>query len=143
MTSLILIILASICNSIMDVLFTRYDKSIFKKCNPLYWNPQLSWKYKWKMPLQPPIKKWYYFGVYPQYEERFPYSSTIFVFITDAWHLFKALMLLFIMLSIVNYVPLINPYIDWFLYYITWTSIFTYLYTKGFIENDKSNKIST
>jgi hypothetical protein len=57
--------------------------------------------------------------------------------------LFKFLMLLFIMLSIVNYVPLINPYIDWFLYYITWTSIFTYLYTKGFIKNDKSNKIST
>jgi hypothetical protein len=56
MITLILITLAGICNSIMDVLFTRFDKSIFKNLNPLYWNPKYSWKYKWKIPLQPPTK---------------------------------------------------------------------------------------
>ncbi len=135
MTSLFLVILASIFNSAMEVLFTRYKTSIFKKYNPLWWDPKISWEYKWKIPLQPPTKKWYYFGVYPQYEERFPYSSTILVFLTDAWHFFKSLMLFFVMLSIVNYQPLIDPYIDWILYYVAWTGTFTYLYTKGFIEN--------
>lgn len=134
MITLILITLAGICNSIMDVLFTRFDKSIFKNLNPLYWNPKYSWKYKWKIPLQPPTKKWYYFGIYPQYEERFPYCSTIFVFLTDAWHLFKSSMLLFIMLSIVSYQPIISLYIDWFIYYVSWTLTFTYLYRKGLMS---------
>lgn len=40
------------------------------------------------------IKKspWYYFGlVTPEYKERFPFSSTMLVFLTDAEHLFQFL----------------------------------------------------
>lgn len=33
---------------------------------------------------------WWYFGLYkPSREERFPYSSTILVWVTDGWHFFN------------------------------------------------------
>jgi hypothetical protein len=138
MITLFLIFLVGVCNATMDVLFTRYDKSIFKKFNPSWWNPQESWTWKWSMPLREPTKKWYYFGFYPKYEERFPYSSTIFVWLTDAWHLFKSFMILFVVLGIVCYTPLISPLIDWLIYYVTWTFTFTILYDYLFII--KENK---
>jgi hypothetical protein len=59
----------------MDKINFHFDKSIFfDKKNKLFWNPNESWKNKWKDDLK---------------TEKFPGSSTIFVFTTDAWHLFK------------------------------------------------------
>lgn len=134
MISLVLIIITGALNAAMDILFTGYSSSIFSKFNPLWWDPQQSWKWKWCMPLQPPDPKWYYFGFLPRYKERFPYSSTIFVWVTDAWHFIKALMILAIVLSIVLYTPIIAPSVDWLIYYIAWTFTFTiffdYIYRK-------------
>jgi hypothetical protein len=119
----------------MDIIMGRYDDSIFSKFNPEWWNPKISWKYKWASPLQPPVKAWYYFGFYPRYKERFIYSSTIFVWLTDAWHFFKAIFILAIVLGIVFYTPIINPHIDWLIYYFLWTSVFTVFY--DYIFNKK------
>lgn len=54
------------------------------------------WKNKYKRDgdypeiLLPYHSKWYYLGLHtPEFEERFPYSSTVLVFITDAWHFFN------------------------------------------------------
>lgn len=73
---LILVSLSAISESIMDKIQFHYDKSIFsnEKFNQLFWNPVESWKNKWKEDLK---------------TEKFLGSSTIFVFTTDAWHLFK------------------------------------------------------
>ena len=73
---LILVSLSAISESIMDKIQFHYDKSIFsnEKFNQLFWNPVESWKNKWKEYLK---------------TEKFLGSSTIFVFTTDAWHLFK------------------------------------------------------
>lgn len=64
-------------------------------------NQHGSWKRKWKMRGNSTIefipsyvkvlwfqfpRKWWYFGVYPENVERFLYSSTIFVFLTDPEH---------------------------------------------------------
>lgn len=65
--------------------------------------------------------EWYYFGYLPRYKERFPYSSTALVFLTDAWHLFKALMLMCIMLAVVNHSVMVSPFIDFILLYVTFT----------------------
>jgi hypothetical protein len=72
----LLITFAAVSESIMDKLQFHYDKSIFKnsKYNQLFWNPIESWKNKWKEDLK---------------TEKFIGSSTLFVFTTDAWHLFK------------------------------------------------------
>ncbi len=56
------------------------------------WNTNQSWTNKWAAPWpQPYVKRWYHFGVYPKFKERFPYSSTLLVFLTDAEHIFQFL----------------------------------------------------
>jgi len=73
--SLILVAFSSISEAVMDKINFHFDKSIFSdKKNKLFWNPNESWKNKWKEDLK---------------TEKFLGSSTIFVFTTDAWHLFK------------------------------------------------------
>jgi hypothetical protein len=135
MTSLFFIAMAGFFNSIMDILFANYEGSIFAlRNNPLFWNPQVSWKNKWAQPFsQPTEDKWYYFGFLPPYKERFPYSSTIFVFLTDGWHLAKALMLLCIMLSVVTYQPIISFWGDVALWYATFTMVFTIFYSNVWV----------
>jgi hypothetical protein len=73
----VLIVLSGASEGIMDVLDHAFHRSIFKKLNPQWWNPEVSWENKWK---GKNLTK-----------ERFLGSATIFVFVTDAWHLFKAL----------------------------------------------------
>jgi hypothetical protein len=126
MISLILIALAGALNATYEILFTGFNKSIFRNLNPEFWNPNESWIYKWDTPIKEYSEsKWYYFGYAPRYKERFPYSSTVFVFLTDAWHLFKSLMLGCIMISVVNYSVIVNPFIDFILIYVTFTFTFT------------------
>ena len=74
--ALTLLLLAGISEAIMDKLQFHYSLSVFSKFNPLFWNPEISWKNKWKN------------GDSLQ-GEKFWLSSTLFVFTTDAWHLFK------------------------------------------------------
>jgi hypothetical protein len=105
----------------MDVLTTRYDVSIFGNfSNQLFWDWRISWRNKWKN------------GDILQ-GEKFLFSSTIFVFLTDAWHLFKALMLLFIILSIYFYVPIIGIF-DISLFFIVWGITFELFYNKFLIN---------
>lgn len=73
-----LLFFAGLCNGRMD-----YIK--------LHGLDSESWKNKWlfsefKEPVHP-YNYWYYFGLYkPKYQEKFIYSSTILVFLTDEWH---------------------------------------------------------
>lgn len=131
-------VLAGFFNSIMDVLFTRWDVCVFRNLNPLFWNPQVSWKNKWAQPYpQPATHEWYYFGFYPEYKERFPYSSTIFVFLTDAWHLAKFLMLLCISLAIVFYEPVSGEWWkDAIILYSMFTFTFTMMYSYVLVDGD-------
>lgn len=116
---MIFIIIAGILNSIMDVIQFKWSSSIFNKIrNPTlikYMNPSLSWKNKWKDDLK---------------TERFIGSSTVFVFITDFWHLLKMLMIVMIALSIVNYNPIYCTLVDILIYYLLFTIPFqiTYYY---------------
>ena len=52
-------------------------------------NGEQGWTAKWQYPLEDYIPKWYHFGIKPKHKERFPYSSTVFVFITDAEHFYQ------------------------------------------------------
>lgn len=84
----VLMFIASIANGIMDKLMFHFTTSIFKDKNPLFWNPSVSWKNKWKHGNK-------------SEGEKFWGSSTIFVWTTDAWHLFKSIMMNSIRFSIV------------------------------------------
>jgi hypothetical protein len=105
----------------MDVLTTRYDVSIFGNfSNQLFWDWRISWRNKWKLGDK-------------SNGEKFLFASTIFVFLSDAWHLFKALMLFFLILSIYFYVPIIGIF-DISLFFIVWGITFELFYNKFLIN---------
>jgi len=96
MITLFLLFLAGALNASMDVLSFRYKTSIFSKYTKLqeFFNPQESWvnKYKDNNPNLGPN----FFG-----------SKTFLVFLTDAWHLAKMLMITAFTLAIIFYNPII------------------------------------
>lgn len=83
--------LAGLSEAIMDTIMFHYKRSKFiKKQNQLFWDPKESWKNKYKSDLKTP---------------KFFLSTTLLVFLTDAWHRFKFFRtsLLFICLPLVGY----------------------------------------
>jgi hypothetical protein len=99
---LILFTFSGIFEAIMDKIQFHYNKSIFPK-NSLFWNPELSWKNKYKDDLKTPK----FFG-----------STTFFVIFTDAWHLLKSLSKYFIIggFILVGYYNLLWYIIPFYIY---------------------------
>lgn len=121
MISLILVILAAICNAVMDVTSFHYEKSIFSKLNPKWWNPYISWKNKyvnWDGGKR--TEKTIWLGI------KYPTA------LTDAWHLFKSTMITLLVLAIVLYTPFINLYVDFAIIGIGWNVAFNLFYNKIF-----------
>jgi hypothetical protein len=114
MVTLIIIAFAAICNAIMDVLDAHFSTSKFKFLNPKFWSKKDSQGNKYKN------------GDYRQ-GERFPGSKTVFVAFTDAWHLFKGLMLLAIMGAVILYKPIFG-WADFFLLFAVWGIAFEVTY---------------
>ena len=74
--AIILIIIAAVAKAVMD--------TIAKGQWSGWWNKDESWRWKWD------------YGYYLHtggFKERFPGSTTIFVFLTDGWHLFQFIFL--------------------------------------------------
>ena len=89
----VLIIVAAISNAVMDTLQFHYGGSIFKK--KCWGDPRKdTWKNKWKLDEE---------GNAIVGKERFLFSSTILVFLTDAWHLFQFTMLVALITAISFY----------------------------------------
>jgi hypothetical protein len=88
----------------------------------LFWDWRISWRNKWE-------------NGFKLNREKFLFSSSIFVFLTDAWHLFKALMLLFLILSIYFYVPIFGI-LDIPFFFISWGITFELLYNIYFIKDE-------
>ena len=78
---------SGLSEAVMDTLQFHYYKSPFAKYNHQFWNPQLSWRNKYKK------------GD-PSLGPKFPGSTTIFVSLTDGWHLFKLLRNLFLFVGL-------------------------------------------
>jgi len=70
------LIIAGISNAIMDVLKFKYNDSVFCTLKNQKWWDEFSWRNKYK-------------NRRPEEGERFLGSTTIFVFVTDAWHFFQ------------------------------------------------------
>lgn len=108
-----LLIVSGLLEGIADLIVFKFKSSWFSKWKWI--NPHYSWMNKWKVLL--PYKKspWYYLGLHtPEFQERFPYSSTILVGFTDIWHLLKLMrnLCLFVGFSlIIGVMPSILIYI--------------------------------
>ena len=81
-----LIAIAGAANGIMDRIQHHYY-TVPESWNEQFWNPKESWRNKWKQ------------GDHTK-GERFLFSSTFLVGLTDGWHLMKSIMLSAIALSI-------------------------------------------
>lgn len=126
--SMVFIMLAAICNAIMDTSAQHFSTSIFKRLNPLFWNGEISWKNKYINgdPNQGRVK-WFFGLVKP-------------VQITDAFHFFKMLMIVFICLSVITFdkcLVLVNCQYTWYnfliilgVYGLLWNTIFSLFYNK-------------
>jgi hypothetical protein len=119
--TIIFLILAAFCNAVMDVLSTRYYVSIFGNFkNKQFWDWNISWRNKWQ------------WGEKAN-GEKFFLSSSMLSFMTDGWHLAKALMIIFISLAIVCYKPLFGL-IDLILFNCIWGITFELFYSKLLIK---------
>ena len=122
--TIVFLILAAFCNAVMDVLSTRFYVSIFGNFkNRQFWDWNISWRNKWS------------WGDKAN-GEKFFLSSSMLSFMTDGWHLAKALMIVFISLAIVCYKPLFGL-IDIILFNCIWGIVFELFYTKLLIRKIK------
>ena len=141
---LLLIIIGAISNSIMDTIRFRFSKSKFSKLKGFWysWFEPNSWKHKWKfidgkmIIVEKPL--WYYLFLFnPGHKEKFPYSSTFLVFLTDAWHFFKSLMFLcFNIITLLLIISLIS--LSWWQYALIFISI---IFLRGVVFELFWNKI--
>ena len=80
------IALASACKAIKDKLAFHFGKSVFSDLNPQWWDPDISWMNKYKdWPDDP--------------SPAFFLADTALVWLTDAWHLFDFLTLIFLLVA--------------------------------------------
>lgn len=80
--TIILIIISASAFSVMWTLEFHFSKSIFRNLDRNYWNPQYSWTRKYKSICN-----------LSDLTPRFWGSTTIFVWLTDALHLFQFIFL--------------------------------------------------
>ena len=120
--SIIFLILASICNAIMDITTHHFYQSIFIKIkNQKWWNTSDSWKNKYVNGNPKFGRVKWFFGINKPVQ------------LTDSWHFFKMLMIIFICVSIItfNFVyPLYLFPILLLVYGIIWNLTFSLFYNK-------------
>lgn len=84
----ILVLIAGMAKGISDALQFHYDTSFAAEFeNRDWWDPSTSWTTSVQSMDGPEVAK--YEGGDPKNGAAFPGSTTIFVFMTDAWHLFQ------------------------------------------------------
>lgn len=77
--------LAGASKGVKDKLQFHFFSSVFVDLNHTFWNPEISWRRKYKNGIDPTPR---FFG-----------STTIFVAFTDGWHLFQMLETVFTLLA--------------------------------------------
>jgi hypothetical protein len=105
MLSVLFLALAGMCNAVMDKIVFHWDDSVFKGSKLDWWaNPEVSYKNKWKN------------NSNSSGGEKFPGSSTVFVWVTDLWHFAQSFMISFFVLAALFYGDGIINYFDnnWF-----------------------------
>lgn len=124
--SILLMILAGMFNSSMDVLKHKWSISIFKDWNNQNWiDPTISWHTKWNIDQK-------LFGKQVWLVDKL--MSTVLVWVTDMWHFVKMLMLVCISFAIIFYSPIYSILVDAIIFYFAFTGTFELFYSKIFVK---------
>lgn len=118
MISYLLVILAAFLNSVMDTLSHHHSTSVFKNNLTGFWSDAstTSWKNKYidGNPLNGRRKLFWKINIPVQF--------------TDAWHLGKSLMIIFLIAAICLYKELFCVWIDFFALGFLWNMTFNFFY---------------
>lgn len=117
------IILGSGFNAVTDVLDHHYSDSVFSEYNEQYWNPAVSWTNKYiDGDKSQGRKQWHIIF----------FNLPIPVVWSDAWHLFKMLWIVMMLLAIaINLSKEFWEKVYWFfLLGILWNAVFELFYSK-------------
>ncbi|MBC8173372.1 MAG: hypothetical protein H7X71_05630 [Chitinophagales bacterium] len=112
-----IVFFAGVCDGLSQTLYAHYPTfdQTFPDANNQFWDPAISWKNKYQ-------------NGDPAQGERFPGSSTIFVFSTDAYHLLRTL-------NKANLLTIgaleFSEKKDWYLYLLD-LAIYSIVYSAGF-----------
>lgn len=109
------------------IFYTLSQKRVFAESD--------DWKNKYKQPLQPAPKNWYYKLSGLKYRERFPLSGTLLVSLTDRYHAYQLGFKVFICLTIGINTVVINTLIDSAILFVIFGVVFTVTYR--FVNPDK------
>ena len=91
---LVLVFLAHLCKGIGDDLQFHYADTVFATLgNDRFWDPDRSWENKYAVGSDGELLR--------PLRERFPGATTVFVALTDAWHLLQAIQYALIRLAVV------------------------------------------
>lgn len=132
--SLVLLIIAAVGKAVMDTLRFHFLTSFFAKYWKNTWvNPDVSWKNKWK-------------NGDPAQGEAFPGSSTIFVFVTDFWHLSQfiylrcifAVIILFPAQDALSFLPGMATWLWYMIAYVGLSAIFGLTFTLFYSKLSKT-----
>lgn len=141
MISLLLFFLAGACRGLFELLAFDHKDSIFSaRVHPESFWGSISWRRKYKklIPLVyimpeveqwPSWKRWYYKTFKIKYPERFPFSATMLVWLTDGMHLMNFLMKFFLIGACVTYTE--GYHWLWMIaaYILAWTGGFNLTYS--------------
>lgn len=95
-------VVAHFCKGICDDLQFHYADTVFADWdNDRFWNPKISWENKYQINDQGVLTR--------PLKERFPGASTVFVAVTDAWHLLQTIQYFSIRIAIVLLVSMAKP----------------------------------
>jgi hypothetical protein len=126
MISIILIALAAICNAVMDICSHHYYYSVLTRFDSKFWNASTSWanKYVNGQPANGRVK--WLGGIMNKPVQ-----------LTDAWHLFKSLMIVFL-ISAIPFCPSNEFGLPEWIYYLlvigvggtVWNLVFNLFYNR-------------
>lgn len=116
--SFILVILASICNAVMDTLCQHHDNSIFGKYKIGFWSDASTTSWRNKYVEGNPLKG----------RKKLFWKINIPSTFTDAWHFTKSSMIVFLIAAIVLYTPVFGLFIDFSVLGLIWNLTFNLFY---------------
>lgn len=108
MISLLFIAIAAACNAVMDRTENApaFNKSVFNHFDVKFWLKEVSWQYA------PKFFGWRY----------------------DCWHVSKSLMVIFLLMAVGLYSPILGGVFDFLLFGIIWNLTFNVFYNKILVD---------
>jgi hypothetical protein len=124
MISFLFVICGAVCNAVMDVTSHHFHESIFSKIKNKKVNRWFRSYDSWKLK-------------YEWYDDQIVGRKTwkgirIPVQITDAWHFFKMLMIVFMCGAMAVYEPVVYPLVDFVIAGTLWNISFSFSYNYTF-----------